>query len=157
MKKFLIITVLVSFTFIGVRGAFAVERTYGAGGCGLGSMLLGNEPGMIQILVLTLNSIAYNQTFGISSGTLNCEKTPAKFVANPQLTQFVSANLDTLAKEIAKGEGETLNTLTELAGIPSDKKAAAFQKLQAHFSTIFPSEKVEAPEVVDQIIKIINS
>jgi hypothetical protein len=157
MKKLLIVALLVSFTFVGIRTAFAVERTYGAGGCGLGSMLLGNEPGMIQILVLTLNSIAYNQTFGISSGTLNCEKNPTKFVSNPQLTQFVSANLDSLAKEIAKGEGETLNTLTELAGISSDKKSATFLKLQANFSTIFPSEKVEGPEVVDQIIKILNS
>lgn len=157
MKKLLVVALLVSFTFIGIRTAFAVEKTYGTGGCGLGSMLLGNEPGMVQILVLTLNSIAYNQTFGISSGTLNCEKTPTKFVANPQLTQFVSANLDTLAKDIAVGQGESLNTLAELAGIGSEKKAAAFQKLQANFSTIFPSEKVEAPEALDQIIKIINS
>jgi hypothetical protein len=157
MKKLLVIAVLVSFTFIGIRTAFAVERTYGAGGCGLGSMLLGNEPGMIQVLVLTLNSLAYNQTFGISSGTLNCEKTPTKFVANPQLNQFVVANLDSLAKDIARGEGESLNTLAELTGLSSDKKVAVFQKLQANFSNIFPSEKVEAPEVIDQIMKILNS
>lgn len=157
MKKFLVIAVLVSFTLIGIRSAFAVERTYGTGGCGLGSMLLGNEPGMVQVLASFLNGILGNQTFGISSGTLNCEKTPKKFVGNRQLTDFVQANMDNLAKEIAMGHGESLDTLVELTGVSAEKRTALYSKLQANFSTIFPSEKVEVSEVVDHILVIANN
>ena len=46
---------------------------YGMAGCGLGSILFGAKPGKIQILSGTTNGIYGNQTFGISSGTSNCD------------------------------------------------------------------------------------
>jgi hypothetical protein len=156
MKKLLVIALFISIAMIGAQSAMAVEKTYGTAGCGLGSMLLGNEPGMVQILVGTLNGIAGNQTFGITSGTLNCEKTPKKFVSNPMLNDFVRANIDNLAKDVAAGRGESLETLVELTGVSADLKPAIYAKLQTRFSTIFSSEKVESADVVDRIMTIIN-
>lgn len=156
MKKIIIGIIMVSVLFLGLSGhSFAIERDYGTAGCGLGSLLLGDEPGMVQILVATLNGIAGNQTFGITSGTLNCEK-QAQFSSNERLNQFVVANLDSIAKDIAYGYGESLDTLSELLNIPIEKRIEIYSKLQSNFSNIFVSEDIEATSVIDSIISIIN-
>src|SRR4051812_1818938 len=45
---------------------------YGVAGCGLGSIVFGPKPGMIQIVAATLNGTG-GQTFAITSGTSNCD------------------------------------------------------------------------------------
>jgi len=42
---------------------------YGMAGCGIGSIVFADKPGMIQIIAATLNGTAGSQTFGITSGT----------------------------------------------------------------------------------------
>jgi hypothetical protein len=155
MKKLIGAVAVVVLMLMVVSSAFATEKKYGAAGCGLGSMLLGDEQGMIQILVATLNGIAGNQTFGMTSGTLNCEK-KAQFSSNEKLNQFVVANIDSLAKDVAMGKGEALDTLSEIMNIPDSNRLAVYAKLQANFSTIFSSERVEAADVIDSIVMIIN-
>ena len=151
-RKIGVLTILCALT---ATPAFAKETTYGAGGCGLGSLLIGDEPGMIQILAFTLNGIAGNQTFGITSGTLNCEK-QAQFAGNERLGEFVASNMDGLAKEMALGKGESIETLAELMAVPPDNRPAVFAKLQANFSQIFPSQQVEAADVIDRVALIIG-
>ena len=41
----------------------AFAAGYGTAGCGLGSMLFGNQKGMVQVLAATTNGISGNQTF----------------------------------------------------------------------------------------------
>src|SRR6266545_2071443 len=48
------------------------EPSYGLAGCGLGSMLIGSKPGIVQIFAATTNGSFGTQTFGITSGTSNC-------------------------------------------------------------------------------------
>ena len=43
------------------------KSTYGLAGCGLGSMVFGDQKGMIQILAATTNNTFGTQTFGITS------------------------------------------------------------------------------------------
>ncbi len=51
-------------------------------GCGLGSEVIKDQDSVImQVFAATTNQTSGNQTFGISSGTLGCEK-PASFVSN---------------------------------------------------------------------------
>lgn len=154
MKRALL-GIIVFVLILTTSSAFAIERKYGTAGCGLGSMLLGDEPGMVQILAVILNGIAGNQTFGISSGTLNCEK-QAKFSSNEKLNHFVVVNIDNLAKDVAMGQGESLETLAEIMGIPAMERSVVYSKLQANFSNIFTSETVEAANVIDNIITVIN-
>ncbi len=52
-------------------GALKGNGTYGVAGCGLGSMVFGNQEGGIQVIAATLNGTGI-QTFGITSGTSNC-------------------------------------------------------------------------------------
>ena len=155
MKKLIVVVVASAMLLAVASSSQAIERKYGTAGCGLGSLLLGDEPGLVQILAATLNGIAGNQTFGITSGTLNCEK-QAKFSSNEILNNFVTANMDNLAKDIAAGKGESLETVTELMKIPAEKRSVVYSKLQTNFSAIFSSENVEAADVIDNIVMLVN-
>ncbi len=159
MKRLLVVlAAVVSFSMVGSLGFAAPLDTpgnYGAAGCGLGSMVFGNQPGPVQIFAATTNGTFGTQTFGITTGTSNCTKQP-KFAGKERLNEFVLANMDNLAKDVAMGHGESLDTLAELLGVSADKKQLVYAKLQASFSNIFTSEKVEVADVVDAIVAVIN-
>lgn len=120
-------------------------------GCGLGSLLWernADESVLSQSLQATTNGTSGNQTFGITTGTLDCAK-PMNVAANDQLNEFVLANMDSLAKEIARGEGETLEAFAELMGVSVEQRPEFYGKLQDSFSMIFNNEKVTMAAVVD--------
>ena len=60
--------------------------------------------------------------------------------------------MDTLAKEIAMGQGETLDTLAELLNV--EDKAAFSASLQANYNKIYVSRNVEMSDVLDNISAI---
>ncbi|HBR18156.1 MAG: hypothetical protein A3G39_02615 [Deltaproteobacteria bacterium RIFCSPLOWO2_12_FULL_43_16] len=156
MKKVLVGIVVASMMFAG--SAFAAGEFRQNTGCGLGTAALGKAAfadTLIGNLVVTfLNGISGNQTFGITTGTSEC-KAPSKVADNGILKEFVVANMDNLAKDIAMGQGESLTTLAELMGIAKDSRTAVYAKLQSNFSNIFTSENVDAAHVVDNIITVI--
>lgn len=128
-------------------------------GCGLGTMLWQNKADssmLFQAFQATTNGSFGNQTFGITSGTLNCQQ-PAKFVQNERLMHFVQSNMDNLAKDMAMGKGETLNTFGEMLGVAPWQQASFNTKVQANFSKIFTSEKVVLAEVIDNTITVFNN
>lgn len=142
MKKLFMVLTISALLSV---AAYAAGNT----GCGLGTHLLGEEDSiLIQSFAVTTNGTSGNQTFGITSGTLGCQK-PSKFAGSEEVNTFVQANLDLLAIDIAKGSGETLNSLAELMEV-SDVEAFS-QKLQANFAVIFPTADVEYAQVVDSI------
>ena len=124
-------------------------------GCGLGANLIGdkgNDSLVGQLAITFLNSISGNQTFGITSGTSNCQK-PARFAKN-ELNEFVVANMDNLAKDIAMGYGESLDTLAELMDIPAGDRAQFNAQLQSNFSNIYSSHDIESAAVIDNIFTV---
>ncbi len=124
-------------------------------GCGLGYMLFKDAPDstLFEILAVTTNGTFGNQTFGITTGTLEC-KQPEKVVKNDRLFKFVTENMDQLAADIASGNGETLDTVSELMSIPAEKREKFYKKLQANFDKIYSSEKVQSADVIDKIVEI---
>ncbi|HVK61817.1 MAG TPA: DUF3015 family protein [Bdellovibrionales bacterium] len=107
---------------------------YGVAGCGLGSIIFGPKQGMIQIIAATSNGLGGNQTFGITSGTSNCDIPSSAH----QAAVFIEVNREVLAKEAARGQGETVAGLAYILGC-SD--ASMFGKgLQDNFQTVFSSE-----------------
>ncbi len=121
-------------------------------GCGLGSLAFEGQNGLLsQTLAATTNGIFGNQTFGITSGTSNCEQYKS-FTYNEKVDTFVADNMDNLARDIARGQGEYVNTLAVLMEIPNAKKAAFRSQLQAHFSDIYTSDQVTYSEVVQNIV-----
>jgi hypothetical protein len=121
-------------------------------GCGLGSMIIENQNTVVkQVLANISNGTFGNQTFGITSGTLNCAK-PVALVSNEKIEKFVADNMDGLAMDIAAGNGENLDTLASMMNI-KDKKS--FNKtLKANFSKIYSSSDVTSAEVIDAIATI---
>ena len=143
-----------------VAGVFAVlfsssqafaEAAYGAAGCGLGSLAFGKQPGMVQVLAATTNGLFGTQTFGITTGTSNCQTAPG--VAGAKV--FIEGNREALAKDISRGEGETLKNLSSLAGCADSKAVGA--ALQKNFQAIFPAATTPSEAVADAIISTLKT
>lgn len=117
-------------------------------GCGLGAVIIkDNSSAVMLALQATTNGTLMNQTFGITSGTLGCKKT--KLVMNERAEEFVASNMDILAKEIAVGHGESIDTLAELLKVEDTATFSA--SLQSNYNSIYTSQKVEMNDVLDNI------
>ncbi len=123
---------------------------YGDAGCGLGSLAFGSQPGGIQIIAATLNGTGM-QTFAITTGTSNCGG-----LSGAQATKvFIEANREALAKDISRGSGETIGTLTSITGCNDARAVGA--TLQKNFTTIFPDEKVSNEKVTSAVLETLRS
>jgi hypothetical protein len=143
MKK-----ILVSIAAVVALSSSAMAGVNSQTGCGLGSLIIKDDSTAIMLaLQATTNGTFGNQTFGITSGTLNCKKT--QFVMNERAEEFVASNMDQLAKEIAVGHGESVDTLAELLEI-SDK-ATFSASLQANYNSIYASQNATMADVLDNI------
>jgi len=120
-------------------------------GCGLGSILFEGQDGLLsQTCAVTTNGTFMNNLFGITSGTSNCEQA-STLASNQKLNMFVADNMDSLAKDIAKGSGEYLDTLAVLAEIPVCKRPALYKRFQANFGYIYDSDDVSHIDVLHRI------
>ena len=143
MKKIISLIAAIGLT----TAVYANENT----GCGLGSMIIKNQNStMLQAIAATTNGTSGSQTFGITSGTSNCNK-PNNFVSNDKLNKFVEDNMDELALDISAGKGETLETVAKLMNVENNSEFSA--KLQANFSNIYSSQNVTSANVIDSIAK----
>jgi len=143
MKK-----LIVSIAAVAALSSAAIAGVNSQTGCGLGSMIIKDDSSAVLLaLQATTNGTSGNQTFGITSGTSGCKKT--KFVMNERAEEFVASNMDQLAKEIAMGHGESVDTLAELLAV-EDKEVFA-SALQANYNSIYTSQNVEMADVLDNI------
>ena len=153
MKKAVVIAVAISLMLAATAFAgTAAQNT----GCGLGTMLFKNNADnsvILQTFQATTNGIYGNQTFGITTGTSDC-KQPANFVSNERMNEFVLANMDNLARDIAQGRGETLEAFAELLGVPADQRPAFYQRLQSGFAKIFTTPGVQLASVMDNVAAV---
>ena len=153
MKKLIIGALFASVAFAG--GTTTKEATagnYGLAGCGLGSIVFGNKPGIIQIFAATTNGTSASQTFGITSGTSNCTDGGG---GAPSAAAFIESNREALAKEISRGNGETIKNLATLSGC--NDSAAVGASLQRSFKTIFPAANISNTQVSSNVIQVLRS
>lgn len=141
MKKIIIaIAMMSSFS------AFSAGKPYGYAGCGLGSVLIGKgEP---QIIAATTNDLS-TQTFSISSGTSNCVTVEDK---TAQIKNFIEANYESLITDMAKGNGDTVYTLSSMYGCEKNIFVKELQKNYSQFSTT----EENATVMMNQLSKIIK-
>ncbi len=147
MKK-LIASVFATAMVLAVS-SLAFADNYGTAGCGLGSVIFEDQPGAVQILAATTNGTSGNQTFGITTGTLNCGDKPVWAANDSEMQQFVAQNMDGLAMDIAAGGGETFDAFAELMDVPVDQRDEFAAELQQNFAQVFTSEQVVMAEVID--------
>lgn len=150
MKKIALIISAAAFVLVSGQSAFA--REYGVAGCGLGSVLMGKKDS--QVLAVTTNGTFYTQLFGITSGTSNCTD-DGTTKSSMVIPQFIDANREALATDVARGSGETLANLSEAMGC--DDAAHLASALQQNYRVIFSSAQVESAQITDSIKHVVKS
>jgi Protein of unknown function (DUF3015) len=127
-------------------------RAYGSAGCGLGSLIFEPSNGFSQVFVATTNGTFGSQTFGITSGTSNCAGGSG---GSASAKAFVETNRVALAKDIARGRGETIDGLSKLAGC--EAPGAVGSSLQRRFDQIFTDASASDSDVGDHVIEALRS
>ena len=108
-----------------------------AGGCGIGKEIMSGKTGIGPNLVAAiLNNILIPNTFFMSTGILGCDTTKA--VKNEQQGEtFVASNMDTLAVEMAQGNGDHLAALASILGVAEKDKSAFFSLAKDQYEPLF--------------------
>jgi hypothetical protein len=150
------LTLLTAAAILTMSVAVAQAENKNNTGCGLGTMLFKGKSGKgSEVLAVTTNGTSSNQTFAISSGTSGC--TNDGVVDPPQAAAaFIDANLDKLARDASRGEGESLESLAELMGIQEQDKQIFFEVTQRNFSTVFASPDTTANDVLISWYRIMS-
>jgi hypothetical protein len=136
---------------VGIVPSAALADGYGPAGCGLGSLIFEPNSGFTQVLAATTNGFSGNQTFGITSGTSNCAGTAG---GTAGAKAFVETNRVALAKDIARGQGETIVSLSKLAGCQNAQAVGV--SLQRSFQQIFPDASVSDQQVSQSVVEALT-
>ena len=142
----LILTLVVS-----LLASTAMARHYGDAGCGLGLSLMGKDGN--QVLAATTNESSYTQLFGISSGTSGCTDDGA-ISENKAVPAYIEVNKIALAKDAARGEGETLVGLAQLMGCQAGKLGPA---MKSNYNKIFVDSQMEPSDIEQSVRTLISS
>lgn len=134
--------VLAAVLAVGSTAAFADRDV----GCGIGSQVWAGQSGKVpKILAGTTNMLFANQLFGITFGTLGCSGTGT---VTAQAVTFTNENAETLARDMAVGQGESLNVLAELLNIKAQDKARFFAVSKQNFSEIYSAQNQDSLQVL---------
>jgi hypothetical protein len=148
MKKILLAVVIVAAT----AGFAAADDDIG---CGLGTQLWEGEQGLVpKVLGATTNGTFGNQTFGITTGTLGCSQ-EGVITADARLRMFAGANLDNLARDMAQGQGETLDAFASLMNVQESDKADFFRFTKNHFGELFADDDATAGEMIASLNRLL--
>jgi len=121
-------------------------KSYQSQGCGLGSTFFTDGSSLMhQVLGATTNGSSGNQTFGMTSGTSNCELDSSGSAS----AVFIEANKIALANDIARGQGETLASLVRMYGCTNTSDVSA--ELQKNYENIFPTENATTIHIENSI------
>ena len=100
MKKLLIAAVF------GLSSSVSFAAT--DAGCGLGSLAWEGQEGFFpNIVAATTNGTFGSQTFGMTSGTSNCDNSSS--MGWMALNKYMDSNMTKVAADMSRGYGETLD------------------------------------------------
>lgn len=138
-------------------GASSVAMAGAAGGdgCGWGNMLFEGQSGPApHILGATTNATSGNNTFGMTSGTNGCT-TSGKLTYGGK--NVVSSIMGEFSEDVARGEGDALNTVAIVYGVEQADRDTFAQVMHENFNVIFPSENVTADEMMASIEAVMKA
>jgi hypothetical protein len=154
MKKMLVVlsALVLTAVFAGTSHAAAAKAApaqysakIGAAGCGVGHLIFANKHDRVsEVLSATTNGTLGNQTFGISTGTLDCDTT-GLVVASRETEIYAQKNFDSITKEMASGSGEHIATLATLMGY-DPAQLGSYGK--THYAQIFVSENTTSSDML---------
>lgn len=130
---------------IGSTAAFADSDA----GCGIGSEIWAGQSGKVpKLLAATTNGLFANQLFGITFGTLGCS---GSGTVTAQAVTFTNESAEALARDMAVGQGESLNVLAELLNIKAEDKARFFAVSKQNFTEIYSTENKDSYQVLTSL------
>lgn len=133
---------ILATAFLAIPSVASAAAPYGMAGCGLGSMVFG--PSTCQTSAATTNGWFSNQPFGITFGTSNCVGGGSKSLVEDMQRQFLADNYETLSKEMAQGQGETLAAFSTMFGCDASSQGAFAETMQAAYQDIYAAPGVGA-------------
>lgn len=133
-----------------VRARRRPKPRYGAAGCGLGSVIFGTKPGLAQVTAASTNTLGM-QTFAITSGTINCDSIDD----HETIENFVRMNREAFMKDAARGSGETIATLTAIAGCADP--VAVGRTMKAQFGPIFSTSGGQSERIARSVRAILRA
>lgn len=147
MRK-LIVSACCVMALVGAQSAFAGEK---GAGCGIGKVVMEGKSGVGANLVASiLNDILIPRTFFMTTGVLGCDTTQT--VQNDQQTEsFVAMNMDSLAVDMAQGQGEHLAALASMIGINGEDEAAFYGVARDQYGSVFGAEELSSTQLLDSL------
>ena len=150
MKKIIAGLVLISASSVANAGAAG-----GDGGCGWGQALFEGQSGPAShILAGITNVTTGNNTFGMTTGTNGCATTGTLSYGGQSV---VSSIMDEFSEDVARGEGEALDTVAVVYGVDAQDRDTFAKVMHENFTTLFPSEDVTAEEMMASIEEVMKS
>jgi len=148
MKK----TILAFTLLAGSSVAFAASDS--GSGCGAGAMIFKGQSGLApHVLAVTTNGTLGNQTFGMTSGTLGCNVNQPISVA---AVDFIDHNMEKIARGMATGSGESIDTLANLMGVSSQDNARFKTVTHARFATIFSHDNIHSNDMIANLNEVMK-
>lgn len=126
------------------------------GKCGWGSKLFDGQRGIApQVLAVTTNGTSGNQTFAITSGTSGCTQ-DGVVRSSWQTAAYIGKNMNKLARDISRGQGENLDTLVVLLEVEDQHRPVFVSTLQQNFSSIFGEPDADSKQVIASLKKVLE-
>ncbi|MFI8480694.1 DUF3015 domain-containing protein [Pseudomonas sp. NPDC078700] len=144
------------FGLLTVASVGAYAEAPGGPACGWGNMLFDGQRGLApHFLASTTNGTSGNATFGMTSGTNGCS-TSGKLTYGGRSMLAMNGMLDSIAEDMAQGQGEALDAYAVLLGIPASDRAQFAKVTHENFNTIFSSADVTSEQVLASTLNVMS-
>jgi hypothetical protein len=100
------------------------------------------------------NAFLGNNTFGMTTGTNGCETKSSLGYGGKSA---VSAIMDEFSEDVARGEGDALDTVAVLYGVEKTDRDIFAKVMHENFAVIFPSAEVTADEMIASIEQVMKA
>ncbi|PAV26825.1 hypothetical protein C8D92_106196 [Tamilnaduibacter salinus] len=131
----------------------ASSMAFAQPGCGVGAMIWKGQSGIApHVLAATTNGTFGNQTFGMTTGTLGCQTNESV----QSMAMYMNTNIDKVARDMSRGEGENLETLAVLLDVAPADRDAFRTLMKDNFATVFPSADTTADQAVSAIVALME-
>ncbi len=128
----------------------------GGKGCGWGNMVFEGQRGLApHLLATTTNATSGNATFGLTSGTNGCDAS-VKLGYGGRSMLAMNGMLDSIAEDMAQGQGEALDAYATLLGVDKADRAHFAQVTHQNFGTIFSKADVTSEQVLAATLEVMS-
>lgn len=141
VRLHMVVVMIGACVLAGAGEGWAKRNSDTGPGCGVGTLLWSdyNRPKNIapQLFMFTTNATLFN-TVSISFGISGCTN-DGVIMAEHEVDVFVASTYESLAQEMARGEGTHLASLAALLGVLPEQDEAFARLAQDHFVSLLES------------------